>query len=611
MMDSDGGYSPSMDDAFPRGGAASSACASSGEVRPNLNHGSALHAMSHSLPMQTPKFMWEQGNFLNAVFSPSESVVDQLFKPSSFKRPAPSFVDLSGAADDEVPIVQAFKKGAIRPVYLDSFTRASVENDDSKGRSFLSGWATLVLINCNAFSAFDGVFDERLRECVLRCLDECSSKARSTIGKRLGSMSRYATFCENSKLCSFPLSEKCLYAYMSSLQTNPLASASAGRSFLEVVRFSAAILGLPQPEFMPDNTRSGRFKAEVQPTETDTATQVSDGETEESRLAGDTDESGANASSNLDAMTLWDLVEPRRHHNFGGSNQAAHSTDCGGPAQTTSSTGERWRIQKLTSKITGFAITGDYEPAHSVEDFFATMIEEAAPKYLPLSKCVSREQELMSPRVDKRIAVLEDPKLQVKNNAPDITADLSKDLKLQNAFIRRAIACEQPKLLTYDTREKIRRAFMAHMTRDAPPGFKGPDMAAIIRADRELWMRAFDKCKSDLKVGAKGQYPLDVALLSLCTSPEVVFHLLPTPGNVQRNRSRSKTPQKPKKTQPESGAPSDTKNKPDKPNKSQKGERVMVPKNLKGYSGVKPKKMRICCNYNVPYGCSNTTHTKD
>jgi hypothetical protein len=42
------------------------------------------------------------------------------------------------------------------------------------------------------------------------------------------------------------------------------------------------------------------------------------------------------------------------------------------------------------------------------------MIEEAAPKYLPLSKCVSREQELMSQRVDKRIVVLEDQKLQVK-----------------------------------------------------------------------------------------------------------------------------------------------------------------------------------------------------
>eukprot|EP00435_Cladocopium_sp_Y103_P075269 s92_g55.t1 len=104
------------------------------------------------------------------------------------------------------------------------------------------------------------------------------------------------------------------------------------------------------------------------------------------------------------------------------------------------------RMKKLSSKITGLVITGDFEPAHSVVGVFTTMIEEAAPKYLPLSKCVSREQELLSQRVDKRIVVLEDQKLQVKNNAPDITADLSTDLKLQNAFIRRGIACEQANL---------------------------------------------------------------------------------------------------------------------------------------------------------------------
>ena len=49
----------------------------------------------------------------------------------------------------------------------------------------------------------------------------------------------------------------------------------------------------------------------------------------------------------------------------------------------------------------------------------------------------------MSQRVDKRIVVLEDQKLQVKSNAPDIMADLSTDLKFQKAFSRRGTACEQ------------------------------------------------------------------------------------------------------------------------------------------------------------------------
>ena len=268
------------------------------------------------------------------------------------------------------------------------------------------------------------------------------------------------------------------------------------------------------------------------------------------------------------------------------------------------------RMRRLSEKITGFSITGDYEPAHSVVDFFTTMIEESAPRYLALSKCVSREQELMSQRVDKRIVILEDQKLQVKNNAPDIMADLSTDLKLQNAFIRRGIACEQANLLTYETHERIRHAFMAHMTREPPPGFKGPDMAAVLRADRELWMKAYDRCKSDLKVDARGRYPLDEALLALYTSPEVVFHLLPTPGGQSRKRSRSRST--PKSTKPKVQKPSPPRNNPKAGTKDKKKQtRVMVPKTLQGFSGVNPKKMRICYNYNLPHGCSNSTHSKE
>ena len=76
------------------------------------------------------------------------------------------------------------------------------------------------------------------------------------------------------------------------------------------------------------------------------------------------------------------------------------------------------RIRKQAAAITGFTIQGDYEPAHAVVDFFTTMLEECAPRYLPLSKCISREQELQSQRVDKRIVVLEDQQLQVKKPGP-------------------------------------------------------------------------------------------------------------------------------------------------------------------------------------------------
>ena len=123
-------------------------------------------------------------------------------------------------------------------------------------------------------------------------------------------------------------------------------------------------------------------------------------------------------------------------------------------------------------------------------------------------------------------------------------------------------------------------------------------------------MRAYDKCKSDLKVNAEGKYPLEVAMLDLYTSPEVVFHLLPTPGGSSRKRSRSKTPPRPKPNKNDKGSPPRNNPKGNGKNKK-KAERVLVPNSLKGYSGVNAKKMRICYNYNLPHGCSNSTHVKE
>ena len=265
------------------------------------------------------------------------------------------------------------------------------------------------------------------------------------------------------------------------------------------------------------------------------------------------------------------------------------------------------RIRKQAAAITGFVIQGDYEPGHSVVDFFTTMLEESAPKYLPLSKCISREQELQSMRVDKRIVVLEDHQLQIKNKAPDAVADLSTDLKVQNAFVRRGLAGEQAGILSYATHERIRHAFMAHMTRSPPPGFRAPDIGAVLRADKELWMKAFEECKSNIRIDSNGQYPLDIALSKLYTSPEVVFHLLPTPAGTSTKRARSlersRSPAKPapKKT-PKPG--------PKAKNRAGK-DRVKVPEALKGFKGTNKDNLRVCYNYNLPHGCSNSTHEKD
>ena len=230
------------------GAAGSSVQIGRSEANPNLDHESAMRAFNSSLSVNPPKFMWESDNFLSTVFSSGTSVVDQLFKPVALKRPAPCFVDLSNDSLDKTPIAKALRTGAVKPIYLGSFSRASSENENSKRKSYLFGWVTLVLINCGAFSVLDDALsdvDQPNRDVVMRCLAECfAAKATSTLGKRLGSMSKYAAHCEAMGLPAFPLSERSLYSYLRALHDDPGSSASVGRSFLEAVRFSAAMLGL-------------------------------------------------------------------------------------------------------------------------------------------------------------------------------------------------------------------------------------------------------------------------------------------------------------------------------------------------------------------------------
>ncbi len=258
------------------------------------------------------------------------------------------------------------------------------------------------------------------------------------------------------------------------------------------------------------------------------------------------------------------------------------------------------RIRRQAAKITGFKIQGDLEPAHSTVDLFTTMLEERVLKYVPLSHCISREHELQASKQDKSIVILENNQLHVKNKQPESTADLSNEWKIHNAFIRRGLAGDQANLFSHDVHEMVRHELMSHLGRPVPPGFRSADIQAVLRADRELWARVIDKCKSNIKVGPTGNYPVDKASTDLYQSPSVAFHLLPVP--ISKKRAASEDSQSIKKHK---------KVKKEKKQQDDKPDRVKVPQNLKGFKGVNPSKQRVCYNYNLAHGCSNKTHVKD
>ena len=264
------------------------------------------------------------------------------------------------------------------------------------------------------------------------------------------------------------------------------------------------------------------------------------------------------------------------------------------------------RLGKLRRSITGFTIAGDLEPAHTVVNMYAQMLEEGALRIFPLSKCVSRELELNSIKSDRHVFTLEGQELQMKNKQPDLTSDLGNELKVQNAFIRRGLALELAGLGTFDMHEKVTRDFMMHLTRAVPPGFKGPTIESVLRADKELWMRIADECRSDLRENETGQMPVDVAMEKFYQSPAVTFHLLPLPyaSSAPANKRKAETSSQDHVAASSAPPPKKFTKKGKKGGGKGRGN---LPTGLHGYTGMNKNKQRICYNYNLAHGCSNQT----
>ena len=223
----------------------------------NFDHETTQHVFRQSLPSTTVQHFWERDPFLSSVFG-TGNVVDDLFPRVNLKRPHTAFVvRVDDSGSEERPVVKALYKGSKRPVYMSAIKHSADEIEDNKRKAALSGWTTLVLVNASAFSALDdaldhafrrsstGLTDAGIREVTHRTLAEClASKATSTLLKRLGSLRRYVGFCLKTGADVFPLEEQSMYDFMNALQDMKGVGASSGRSFLEAVRFSGAMLGL-------------------------------------------------------------------------------------------------------------------------------------------------------------------------------------------------------------------------------------------------------------------------------------------------------------------------------------------------------------------------------
>ena len=276
------------------------------------------------------------------------------------------------------------------------------------------------------------------------------------------------------------------------------------------------------------------------------------------------------------------------------------------------------RLDQLRNRYPGLTIEGELEFSYALLDRVIDQYEKNEVRYINLSDCTRRSQELDGEKVDHRLKVdirKADGSLKITEEHVTIHAPLATDLEIRNALVRRALAYDAGNLITFTTMERwINKLF--RILQEPPIEYHSRvNMAQIIRADKRLWAKLAEATRANIVPQPGQPKPLDQAVVRLMDDMEVTFLLLQMPAaqnksnasssnqafvdhdEAQKSRDRGQPYQAHKKGKGKGKAGKSGKNS-DKPKTSLHG------------SSFKLADGRPCCIfYNSPTGC-NDKNTK-
>lgn len=259
--------------------------------------------------------------------------------------------------------------------------------------------------------------------------------------------------------------------------------------------------------------------------------------------------------------------------------------------------------------LSGLALTGELEVAHSLVDLLVQQYEDNELRYVEWSKCATRAQEIMAGKSEPALKTDSHGMLRLVANSRTAVADVATDLKASLAVQRRGLAMEQAQLMSYSVHERWRDRLFQQLLRPHSPGFNPIGLQQLMRADQELFRVMAEECREGIQRKPDGSLPLDEALVKAMDSPQVMFYLLPTPAS----RASHGVPQKAAKrkamtnnTDDDEPSPKRSRRKSTAKGKGRgKGQKfVPMPQGLKGMDHTTPSGEPICFRYNLPGGCS-------
>ena len=189
----------------------------------------------------------------------------------------------------------------------------------------------------------------------------------------------------------------------------------------------------------------------------------------------------------------------------------------------------RLELQRQTFR--GLDISGPLEPAHSLYDLCAIMVEKNEVAYIGPTKCLSRQQELMGSKPEKELQLdVSKTSLVVKEQANNAEIHITSDLSLYQALQRRTLALDLTGIASYEVMRKwIDRFFFHCMHNLLHQVFSKISQSQLLRADRQAFIRMSELFTGSLKAPIAAGKPLDPYIEKLESDMTVTYFMLPVP----------------------------------------------------------------------------------
>ena len=136
----------------------------------------------------------------------------------------------------------------------------------------------------------------------------------------------------------------------------------------------------------------------------------------------------------------------------------------------------RWQRRRekraLLASVSSCDISGPLEPAHSLYDMCATMIERNEVAHINPNKCLSRQQELTGAKPEREIQLdATKTSLVVKEQNSSAEISINSDLALHQALQRRTLAMDLTGLASCEVMRKWVDRLFALYAQAPAPGF--------------------------------------------------------------------------------------------------------------------------------------------